>query len=606
MPTGGNLSGVNLGRAETLLQRPEIAQGAFDGQAKGLQALAGGIAEAGKDISTAVTHIQEQRDNNQVWKATDTLNQAYNAVSADIAANPTKPEEYGPKMQKGLDDAYQQIASDQDLSPTAKARINEFYSRFRTESVGRMQIAGAKSLFEENKKFAMSDVSRAIDAGDTESAVRIINQNRGKLFFDEEADGLIQHANQQGDVLKVMQTMQYDPDKAQEMVNDRKATPNIPETLRLRLTDQADTEQRRIDADNWEALAEGISNRTIATPEDAKSIFGDSFAAKYASKIKAAFAANPDLNRIREDYLRINQEVSKLDPKDPEVMKKKFDLLTEIHSSLPEGFRSDALDALNAKVSDKPNSSARSELSNALSTALEGGVFGQWDEKQLKKGSADEVAKKNAAHASMYRIQRDGEEWLRQNPAASPDDLQQWLNQRMSREIKQAQPGWWSRNMPTWLGGAPTVTPEPTSLSNRIDEKLRQHNVSPQPTPAPTPAPSGSKITSYGYNDDPHADSNSAAGVGSFTKHLHEDSFAVSPDVEAEFRARGIKPRDWVELTLSDGTKVRKQWDDRTASDETARKLGLSPLRGRFDFYNPSGVDPLDGVQVRGFQKANA
>jgi hypothetical protein len=114
------------------------------------------------------------------------------------------------------------------------------------------------------------------------------------------------------------------------------------------------------------------------------------------------------------------------------------------------------------------------------------------------------------------------------------------------------------------------------------------------------------RVTSYGYKGDSTPDTNSSNGIGAFTKKLIAgQSFGTSYDIEAKLRAAGIKPNDKVELTLANGEKVVKIWHDRGATDDQARKLGIKPLRGRFDFYSPSGPDKRSDLAVLSFRKAD-
>ena len=98
-------------------------------------------------------------------------------------------------------------------------------------------------------------------------------------------------------------------------------------------------------------------------------------------------------------------------------------------------------------------------------------------------------------------------------------------------------------------------------------------------------------ITTYGYPKDTTPDRNSANGIGAWDNKLSETSMAVSRDIEAIFRAAGIKPMSKVALVLADGTTVTKTWDDRTAKTYKGK-----PLVGRFDFYSPSGKNPKEGI----------
>lgn len=103
----------------------------------------------------------------------------------------------------------------------------------------------------------------------------------------------------------------------------------------------------------------------------------------------------------------------------------------------------------------------------------------------------------------------------------------------------------------------------------------------------------GARVTDYGNPSDPYADTNSMKGIGiagigegkgpanlKGGNYLLKDySMAVSPDVEAQMRASGIKPGDWVKVQTVDGRTFDKRWDDRTSA----------ALTGRVDFYSPVG-----------------
>lgn len=130
------------------------------------------------------------------------------------------------------------------------------------------------------------------------------------------------------------------------------------------------------------------------------------------------------------------------------------------------------------------------------------------------------------------------------------------------------------------------------------------------------------KATSYGYTGDPTPDSNSSAGIGAWVPDTEaakikngEDSpfklkpndIALSPDVEKTVRANGIQPGDTLAVTMGNGDIVQGRWMDRTAqdSDVSSGKIkGVTkPLRGRVDFYTPGGVNPYDGMGIKGIAK---
>lgn len=101
------------------------------------------------------------------------------------------------------------------------------------------------------------------------------------------------------------------------------------------------------------------------------------------------------------------------------------------------------------------------------------------------------------------------------------------------------------------------------------------------------------KITKYGYEKPGQADydSNSARGIGAADNKLTPgESVALSPDLE---KSTGAKIGDKVVVTLSNGDKMVKRFDDRTSKR----------LKGRVDIYSPDGNQPLDGVRVAKVEK---
>jgi hypothetical protein len=88
------------------------------------------------------------------------------------------------------------------------------------------------------------------------------------------------------------------------------------------------------------------------------------------------------------------------------------------------------------------------------------------------------------------------------------------------------------------------------------------------------------RATHYGYEKpgDPGYDPKSAKGIGAWDNQLSDTagSVALSPDMEARL---GVKPNDVLQFTGKDGTQRKVTFHDRTASS----------LRGRVDFYDPTG-----------------
>ena len=105
-------------------------------------------------------------------------------------------------------------------------------------------------------------------------------------------------------------------------------------------------------------------------------------------------------------------------------------------------------------------------------------------------------------------------------------------------------------------------------------------------------------VTTYGYPGDSTPDANSSKAIGAWDNPLGPISLAVSRDVEAALCLAGFRPRAKLLVVLADGQELLRQWDDRTA-----RSYHGKPLTGRYDFFCPSGRNPLEDRKVAGFRR---
>lgn len=119
------------------------------------------------------------------------------------------------------------------------------------------------------------------------------------------------------------------------------------------------------------------------------------------------------------------------------------------------------------------------------------------------------------------------------------------------------------------------------------------------PSSAAVGALSGATVTDYGQANDATPDNLTRAGKSAIGQ-LRSDSLAVSPDIEAKLNSQGIKIGSPVVVTLDDGSKVTRFWDDRTAE-----QFGGKKLTGRVDLYSPDGPSPLRGHGVLGIEPAS-
>jgi len=238
------------------------------------------------------------------------------------------------------------------------------------------------------------------------------------------------------------------------------------------------------------------------------------------------------------------------------------------NENVPSIFR----DAINKELDSKINEMAsnggklkpETELiqygTQRLSVARDGGVFGKfYSDKEVKDDSSGKKAK---ANIEAMKQMEDVELQLRNSGAKTRAEADKVIEEATAAgRAKQAageignQKGWFD-----------------FLKSRKKDE----------------PAPVSGKITKYGYEKpgEKDYDSNSARGIGAADNKLTPgESVALSPDLE---KSTGAKIGDKVVVTLSNGEKMVKRFDDRTSKR----------LKGRVDIYSPDGNQPLDGVQV--------
>jgi hypothetical protein len=142
------------------------------------------------------------------------------------------------------------------------------------------------------------------------------------------------------------------------------------------------------------------------------------------------------------------------------------------------------------------------------------------------------------------------------------------------------------------LRGGASLIGKPPEKPSWLNHPIDRWNYKP-PQASNDTGESAGKITKYGYEKpgEKDYDSNSARGIGAADNKLTPgESVALSPDLE---KSTGAKIGDKVVVTLSNGEKMVKRFDDRTSKR----------LKGRVDIYSPDGNQPLDGVKVAKVEK---
>jgi hypothetical protein len=260
-------------------------------------------------------------------------------------------------------------------------------------------------------------------------------------------------------------------------------------------------------------------------------------------------------------------------PSSDDPVTEAMELRKTINDSVPSIYRDAVNKALDSKINEmasnggklKPETELIQYGTQRLAVARDGGVFGKfYSDKEVKEDSSGKKAK---ANIEAMKQMEDVELQLRNSGAKTRAEADKVIEEATAAgRAKQAageignQKGWFD-----------------FLKSRKKDE----------------PAPVSGKITKYGYEKPGQADydSNSARGIGAADNKLTPgESIALSPDLE---KSTGAKIGDKVVVTLANGEKMVKRFDDRTRSR----------LKGRVDIYSPDGNQPLDGVKVAKVEK---
>ena len=610
MPTGGNLSGANLSTAQSLLSQPTIAKDAFQGPSKGLQSIATSLGVVGASAGKIAEHLHKAEVEDQAFQAESQYRQAWSDYESKRAENPgADPKQWVGDWMEQHKSVTKEILANKDLSDDAKRRINQIGVDYWDKTSGALKVEAGKTLWNRATTAELQRKDWAIEAQDFDGARKMIDSMAAsRRIFPEQAEGLHHDVNVQQDVSKAMAGMQMNPEATMESLKDEALFPHLDPLRRKTLTDQARVEFHRQDSDKLQRSLEEIDNLQTTTEEQQRQKYGDEFFARHKAALSRALKG--EFKFEPEKFMEVQQELTntRFDTMSkPERQLAEQKLITLALGNIPPGRRESILNDIHEAANLKPSSMVKKVLVESLTKARDAGFFGSFNEDDMKSTdkatSGKALSDYNKANAEMYDTLTEAEKWEKGNPSATPKQASDWVAERMSSRIVRPEPGWWQRVQGAKPGDpvpspvpAPGYTPPPAPVGTKIDETLKRYKSK------PTAQSGEGKVTSYGYADDPHTDSNSRKGIGAFG-NLPPDGLAVSPDVESKLRGKGLQPGDKVQIELANGSKVVRTWQDRTMQDDEAIRKHGKPYRGRWDFYSPGGIHPADGIEVRAWNK---
>ncbi len=607
------------------LKQDPMSLDAFSGSAKGMQAVGEGVNQLAAPLSQYADALKKAQTTADMARLDVAKSQWQAGLNNKLQTLP--PDQYEQAYRDSIPDL-QKTIDGLDISPSAKNKANPEMIRF----LGETQIAVRNLSQKQQISNMRADINTAsqgdVDNGNYDGAIgRIKESVASHIFSQSEGDQQIQKIQDIQKRQGWQQTINSDPVQSLETLQED-AKSGKSETFKganpvelARLTETARTEVNRQRMDTMRSVENGIDAGQITTPEQIKAADPkgtlDAVAVQgLNTRMKNENGPNPD------KWMQIQGDIASLDPKDPDFQQKWLSIKSDVNQNVGSQWRGSMESQLYQKITQNQKSQGQTVDDKVAAAGFqrihylyENGAFGDATIKKNKgTGIADpaDMSKQADAYTKAMSMNDALNTAIKNGKIEnSYSGVNSWINDQLSAQQKQIlgnklnQPqggGFWNGVGRILDGIKGDFSPnDPAPSAQEIRSKI---NGQPSPNQTSAEIPISGKVTSYGYPDDSTSDSQTANGKSAIGK-LTPDSLAVSPDVEQKMKDQGIKIGDPVTLHLADGTTVNRTWDDRTASDAQARKLGLKPLRGRFDFNSPAGLHPKDGVAVVGISKAN-
>lgn len=602
-------------------QRESMRLDAFSGEQRGMQAMAQGVADVG-NVATKILFAELDAKNDAA------VNEASLGMAKDYAAfmarqpDAVDGDTLRTEWQKEVGEIQKRYISDQKLSPEAKARINEEYSRFATRQTITVDNAARSITIDRARKSDQAMIDWCIQSENWDQGAKRIDEMvaKGRLF-PEQAEEKKKDLNRMQEFKSYSKLAQRDPDAVNEMLDNLEKggkTTLFPQDQQ-KLREEATQSKINIRRSAIEDCNNLIDSGVPFDSEELSTMYPDMTETDLAAaKRRIANSSQPPEFSFK-DFSEARSVVNNYNADDDKSREKYFQIQGMINS-LPADPSDKRISLIREELADKMEvkkkkigyieGEVKTEVFNRLDALVEKhNIFGTIEMKDKKPTNSQhnqEIYKKK------LEVQEKFKEWSKSPDAegASYLEANNWLNAQVQsiKPVGTNKKGLFDKVIDYLMFNdePSSLAPIPTDqeIQSKADEfSAREKALKGKTSSIPNNAVIG-VVTDYGQKDDPTPDS-ASLGIGKY-KHptgawdnkLSEDSLAISRDIEAKFKEAGIKEGDKVKLTLADGTEVIKQWDDRTAEEYNGKKL-----TGRFDFYSPKGKHDKRDVKVVGFEK---
>ncbi len=442
MPTGEAAGrGANFSQAANMLREEGIRQGAFDGAAQGMRSLARGVSQTSNMLGNIFAEKAKADNDTAIIGAQSALNEHFTAYQSQLAPG-SDTNTWATGWQKSLGDKTKELLADKSLSPDAKAVIQRYSVEFGSKTANSLSLKAASESFDRSTKAHTRLYETQIDSGDVEGAAATADVMRQKgLVYDDQADGMKQHAQKLVQFNRAQAAIEADPVTASKALSDPEQYKDLPQIQRLKLQQLADSKTNSLRGERFGATIDMIDGGRITTMDDAKEFFGpslDPIAAQkltnYFSKLedRATASAPPSF----EQYYTVQRSIELYDPAKDPTSEERFNIMSNV-LTMRSDYRSGLLSDLEKKSGGRSgpvNASAKTVLGELADNALKAQVFGKFDPtlaskpidpklsdsawwgKSDKQKDTEARAASEKAYEKALQITQEGEALLKRHP----------------------------------------------------------------------------------------------------------------------------------------------------------------------------------------------
>lgn len=635
-----------LGRLSDSFKATMVDADALTAPTRALGAVGQAIAQTGNVMGALALKKQEAETDIQVAEADNALSSAFGEHATWRASNPD-PSGWKANLEQTLTKARKGIEANDKLHPAARQQIRLRADKFVNESIINTEQDSAQQTFRLAASVSRGGVTEdfANKRYDQGIARAEAAEAKGYLFPHEvaayKADVIrykehdAREALQAENLMKAQQitvaqnlavsrARNMGRDAALKDLNDGRIGGDLSPYDKERVRNNIDAVGRDMEANTMDTVSAGILSGELDSEDKLKANISPHLRPKVMAaalemvrKVKLQEVRQEKLNNGVQNAVGLRMAIRDYDPvKDPDGSEY-FALTTAIDSRAATEHEADLRAELKTKSGLVPDEAkTRPQIQKNVSATIDriydpyqGAIPWKRKEFDVQKGWIEVVDPKKQQEAidAATLVELEMANWYKMNPGKVGDfeAVQEALGKAVPKGTESQA-----------FDSLKLANPEPPQY--RLDGTYQFRPVAGQGARGEAgPAgvefsapPSGTRVTSYAYDNDETPDSNSSAGIGAFVPtaeqerikrgepspyRLKRGDFAVSPDVEKSLKDSGIQPMEEVEIQFSDGTTQTGRWMDRTSDS----------LTGRWDFYQggKKGKHAKEGGKVTGFRR---